>query len=135
MPSRKRTLRRKKNGLCTACGTRKAARGHATCIRCLGIDRERRLNRKAIGMCVYCGKRNVMKNSVACLRCSTIRAKSNRNWHKRNRNKRSIYDAKRAKDRRDSGQCTGCGTELYPDIDDGYIKCINCRENIHAINY
>ena len=76
----------KKMGFCTACHTRKADPGHATCTRCRENNRkkgaERYHRRVDAGLCVDCGK-PAMQGRVCCKACNDKRARKMREKNER----------------------------------------------------
>ena len=91
--------------------------------------------RKELGLCTHCGTRPNMENHILCVRCSAIQDQHGKSWYKKNKTKKDAYSRKEFNRRKNEGLCTTCGSPKYPDIDDGYSKCINCREELHAVNF
>lgn len=69
---------RRAAGLCPGCGTRKPARGHSRCRRCMDYQaewfRKRRGERIAAGKCGQCGKRPALKDATRCMPCAVKNA-------------------------------------------------------------
>lgn len=69
---------------------------------------------KGKGLCVYCN-RPVVPGRVKCL----YHLNEQHNWNLKSREKlRQQY------------RCTGCGKPLHLEMDEGCVKCIECREHI-----
>ena len=120
MPSKERVARYSAAGRCTRCGGERDLET-TTCSSCKSELREiRRRRRRAVTeggeFCQRCLKSrdSWMVNCSACAASSAARAVA-------------TYDAKIAV-RREEGRCVRCGYDMHPQMDDGYIVCISCRE-------
>jgi protein-arginine kinase activator protein McsA len=89
-------------------------------------------NRRAAGVCAECG--GASNGRYYCDRCREVHR--NQMWRSRAQGNYKNYERNRSTERRrrakEEGLCIRCGVRLDPIGDAGRVKCINCREEIHA---
>lgn len=120
--ARNRYREHKLRGLCGVCSN-EVVPGRSKCKYHLKKESEvtlRKYNKK-IGICVYGScKENVIPNLCFCkLHLDLV--------HER----RKIREAKWKKE----GRCIGCGNVLHEEMDEGYVKCTNCRMGLVFFKY
>jgi len=76
---------------------------------------------KSLGLCINCSEK-ALPNNVCCIK------------HKITHNSFMVgYMRDLKKKRKQKGLCTDCGIFLDSDIDNGHVKCQNCREELYSI--
>ena len=92
---------------------------------------ERQKNHKKLGLCIICNKPK-HKRLVMCL--------AHQRYYLGKRNEYNIKHSNRIREKnvrarklyKETGRCTSCGHTLNPDMDNGRVQCLNCREEIHT---
>ena len=87
--------------------------------------------KKELGLCPRCGKQHHFR-LVRCLECHRDGIKKYHEYVKRHPNRFRERSDRWRKLYKETGRCTSCGHTLNPDMDNGRVKCLNCREEIHT---
>jgi len=88
-----------------------------------------RQRHKEQGLCIDCS-RPVHPPHIRCVEHLHNRNKGQMLYYRKNSEKILNYHRKVKQRRKDSGLCVVCGNEKDVDIDEGKVKCQNCREEI-----
>ena len=81
-------------------------------------------------LCVDCGK-PVYGLLTHCLDHVKSRYDYNSFYYIKNKSKRCEYFHNNRRKRVKEGRCKDCGLPLTEDVDDSFLRCINCREHLH----
>jgi hypothetical protein len=81
------------------------------------------------GLCTNCPN-EVSPGYLKCAECLYRNSDQTRKYRLKNRREYNENEQARKKQRVDSGQCPRCGNMKDEDIDEGYLKCQNCREGV-----
>jgi hypothetical protein len=79
--------------------------------------KEKRDRRLAKGICANCGRRELAPGITRCYVCQEKHVKDKNIQYNR---------------RKDSGLCLKCSMPLHEEADEGYLTCMNCRQNLHT---
>ena len=90
-----------------------------------------RKNHKELGLCGQCNKPKHKWLSL-CLEHHRRHLKANVEYLKRHPNRTRERGAKKRKLCKETGRCPKCYGTLRPDMDNGRVQCLNCREGIHT---
>jgi len=75
----------------------------------------------SLGLCVDCSER-ALPDNIRCIKHKTIHNSFMVKY---------MRDLKKKRNR--EGKCSDCGIGLDPDIDNGYVRCQNCREELYFV--
>jgi predicted RNA-binding Zn-ribbon protein involved in translation (DUF1610 family) len=92
-----------------------------------------RARQKAKGLCPSCGEKAVEGRTNCAYHAKQCIDASWRFWQRNGaimRERNRIASISKRLKRKDEGRCTRCGMPLWPDVDAGRVKCINCREEL-----
>lgn len=135
MASSSKESKRKSQGLCPRCG-KPNDRDAYYCTVCKNEHTKETRARKdlyrRLGICSYCGKEKLYGDEKSCLSCrEKVRARKERYLEKKKceidrktneRRRRKYQECKQA------GICTKC---MKNKAEEGYSKCLQCRNKIH----
>ena len=96
----------------------------------LEYKKKRSEKRKELGLCTICAKPK-HKRLCLCLEHHRYHRKQNNEYRNRYPDRIKAASAKKRKLYKETGRCS-CGRTLNPDMDNGRVRCLNCREGMYT---